>query len=274
MSETILITEQSNPRTAHIDRMSTMEMLRIMNDENKRVAVAVEEALEQIAPLVDHIAGEMKRGGRMFYVGAGTSGRLGAVDAAECPPTFGVSPDCVTAVVAGGSSVMLQANEGIEDDRQAGGRDIMQYHINDHDTVIGISAAGGAQYVLGAMEEAARAGAKTASICANPDTPMSRMADFAVFVNTGPEAVTGSTRLKAGSAQKMVLNLISTSVMIKLGNVYGNYMINLNPKNEKLHRRAVRTVCILTDCEEDTAQKALEAYGSVRGAVDAITGQE
>ena len=273
MNENVLITEQSNPRTAGIDRMPTLEMLRVMNEENKRVAEAVEEALGQIAPLVDHIAEKMRQGGRMFYVGAGTSGRLGAVDAAECPPTFGVSPDRVIAVVAGGSSVMLHANEGIEDDRQAGGRDIRKYHINAHDTVIGISAAGGAQYVLGALEEAARAGAKTASICANPDTPMSRAADFAVFVNTGPEAVTGSTRLKAGSAQKMVLNLISTSVMIKLGNVYGNYMINLNPKNEKLRRRAVRTVCILAECDEEEAKKALEACGSVRGAVDAIKGR-
>lgn len=273
MEKALLATEQSNPRTAHIDKMTTMEMLHAMNEENRRVADAVEDALSQIAPLVDHIAEEMEKGGRIFYIGAGTSGRLGVMDAAECPPTFGVSPDKVVAIMAGGAGAMVNASEGCEDDAAAGERDLMKYSINEHDTVIGISAAGAAAYVIGAMEAAKRAGASTASICCNPDTPMSKIADYPIFANTGAEAITGSTRLKAGTAQKFILNMISTCVMIKLGNVYGNYMINLNPTNIKLRKRAIRTICTLTGCDEKLAEDALDKNGNVRGAIEAIKGE-
>lgn len=273
MEKALLATEQSNPRTANIDKMTTMEMLHAMNEENRRVADAVEDALSQIAPLVDHIAEEMEKGGRIFYIGAGTSGRLGVIDAAECPPTFGVSPDKVVAVMAGGTGAMANASEGCEDDAEAGEHDLMKYSINEHDTVIGISAAGAAAYVIGAMEAAKRVGASTASICCNPDTPMSKIADYPIFANTGAEAITGSTRLKAGTAQKFILNMISTCVMIKLGNVYGNYMINLNPTNIKLRKRAIRTICTLTGCDEKLAEDALDKNGNVCGAIEAIKGE-
>ena len=273
MEKALLATEQSNPRTANIDKMTTMEMLHAMNEENRRVADAVEDALSQIAPLVDHIAEEMEKGGRIFYIGAGTSGRLGVIDAAECPPTFGVSPDKVVAVMAGGTGAMANASEGCEDDAEAGEHDLMKYSINEHDTVIGISAAGAAAYVIGAMEAAKRVGASTASICCNPHTPMSKIADYPIFANTGAEAITGSTRLKAGTAQKFILNMISTCVMIKLGNVYGNYMINLNPTNIKLRKRAIRTICTLTGCDEKLAEDALDKNGNVRGAIEAIKGE-
>ena len=273
MEKALLATEQSNPRTANIDKMTTMEMLHAMNEENRRVADAVEDALSQIAPLVDHIAEEMEKGGRIFYIGAGTSGRLGVIDAAECPPTFGVSPDKVVAVMAGGTGAMANASEGCEDDAEAGEHDLMKYSINEHDTVIGISAAGAAAYVIGAMEAAKRVGASTASICCNPDTPMSKIADYPIFANTGAEAITGSTRLKAGTAQKFILNMISTCVMIKLGNVYGNYMINLNPTNIKLRKRAIRTICTLTGCDEKLAEDALDKNGNVSGAIEAIKGE-
>lgn len=264
----MLSTETRNPATTHLDTMSTQQMLDAMNTANYDVPKAVEAALPQISPLVEHIAKQMADDGRMFYVGAGTSGRLGVMDASECPPTFGVSPDCIVAVMAGGRDAMFCANATCEDDAQQGEKDILQYNITKKDTVIGISAAGGAKYVIGAMAAAKKNGAATAAICCNEGVPMLQIADYKICVNTGPEVITGSTRLKAGSAQKMVLNLISSAIMIKQGKVYENYMVNLNPANEKLLKRAISTICSLANCDSNTAQKALENYGNVRSAVD------
>ena len=266
----MLLTEMRNPRTEHIDQMTTAEMLKVMNAENYRVAEAVDHALPQIAPLVDHIAEQIAFGGRMLYVGAGTSGRLGVLDAAECPPTFGVSPETVVALIAGGRDAMFRAAPSFEDSVQEGVWAIEACALTARDTVIGISAAGGAKFVLGAMRKAREAGAATASVCSNPNTPMSAEADYPVFVDTGAEAITGSTRLKAGSAQKMVLNLISTAVMIKLGKVYENYMVGIQPTNEKLRRRAIETVRALTGADEPEAAKALARCHDVRQAVDTL----
>lgn len=263
-------TEQRSPYTTHIDQMATHEMLQVMNAENMMVPLAVERALDQIAPLVEHTAKKMAAGGRLFYVGAGTSGRLGVLDAAECPPTFGVSPETVVALIAGGPDAVFRANAGREDDAPQGEADLMAYEPTALDTVIGLSAAGGAAYVLGAMRAAKQAGAATACVCCNPGTPMEALADFPICVRTGPEAITGSTRLKAGSAQKMVLNLISTAVMIKLGKVYENYMVAFQPSNEKLRRRAVSILCGLTGCRPERAAQALHKYGNVQSAAGAL----
>lgn len=270
----MLSTETRNPRTTHIDRMSTAEILRAMNAENYRVPQAVEEALWQISPLVDHIAERMREGGRMLYVGAGTSGRLGMLDAAECPPTFGVPPECVIAIIAGGPDTMFHADAACEDDADRGSSDIERYSLTKNDTVIGLSAAGGARYVLGALRTAKNAGAATAGVCCNADTPLLQLADFPICADTGPEAITGSTRLKAGSAQKIILNLISTAVMIKQGTVYENFMIALDPANDKLLLRAVSVVCALTGCTQKTAESALAQAGDVRAAVEALRNGE
>lgn len=264
----MLSTEMRNQATIHLDTMPTAQMLKAMNDANYEVPKAVEAALEQIAPLVEHIAKEMPGGGRMFYVGAGTSGRLGVMDAAECPPTFGVPPECIAAVIAGGRDAMFCANAACEDDARQGELDILQFKLTSKDTVIGISAAGGAKYVIGAMQAAKSMGAVTAAICCNKGVPMLEIADYPICVDTGPEVITGSTRLKAGSAQKMVLNLISSAIMVKQGKVYENYMVNLNPANEKLLKRAVNTICVLAQCSQATAEKALKDCKDVRRAVD------
>lgn len=264
----MLSTEMRNLATIHLDTMSTEQMLCTMNDANYEVPKAVQAALPQIAPLVEHISKAMQNGGRMFYVGAGTSGRLGVMDAAECPPTFGVSPQSIVAILAGGRDAMFCANATCEDDAVQGAKDILQYDITQTDTIIGISAAGGAKYVLGAMQAAKDKGAKIAAICCNQGVPMLMLADYPICIDTGAEVITGSTRLKAGSAQKMALNLISSAVMIKQGKVYENYMVNLDPANEKLLQRAINTVCVLTACEESKAKNALKIYGDVRHAID------
>lgn len=273
MDRQILATEQRNPYTTHIDTMSTPDMLRAMNAENLLAPLAVERAIDAIVPLVDHTAQAMRQGGRLFYVGAGTSGRLGVLDASECPPTFGVAPDRVIALLAGGPDAMFHANAAEEDNEAQGAADLNAYAPTPLDTVVGISAAGAAAYVIGAMRAAREAGAATASICCNTHVPMEKLADYPICVQTGAEAITGSTRLKAGSAQKMVLNLISTGVMIRLGKVYENYMVAVTPTNEKLRRRAVSMICSLTGCTEDCARAQLERSGDVRSAVESLRAQ-
>lgn len=262
-----LITEMRNPRTTHIDRMTTADMLRVMNNENRRVPDAVEEALGEIAIVVEHIARQLPLGGRIIYVGAGTSGRIGVMDASECPPTFGVPPETVVALMAGGAAAITQASAEAEDDAAQGCADLEALTPNATDTIIGISAAGAASYVMGALYTAKSVGALAVSLCGNPDTPMARMANVAICVNTGPEVITGSTRLKAGTAQKMVLNLISTAVMIKIGKVYENYMVDVKLSNEKLCVRASHTVSELTGCTLEEARAALKATGNVRAAL-------
>jgi len=254
----MLKTEIRNPRTTHIDRMSTAEMLRVIQDENINAAMSIEKALGSIEKAIDAIAERMAKGGRLFYIGCGTSGRLGVLDASECPPTYGVPYDLVVGIIAGGDDAIRRAVEGAEDSCEAGYHDVSVYKVTELDSVIGISVAGGAQYVLGAFAKARESGALIISLTSNEDTPLERAADIGIVTDTGAEAITGSTRMKAGSAHKMVLNMISTAVMVKLGHVYENMMINLRPSNVKLRDRMIRILREITGFAYDECEKLLE----------------
>ena len=265
----MLETEMRNPKTTHIDTMTTREMIRVMNEENRVAVEAVANAEDEIAPAVDAAAHAIAAGGRIFYIGAGTSGRLGVVDASECPPTFGVSPETVNGIIAGGRECMFRAAENAEDQNALGRRDILEAGIQPGDFVMGISAAGGAAYVVGALEAAREKGCVTAALSCNPDTPILRKADFPICTRTGAEVITGSTRLKAGTAQKLVLNMISTFAMVKTGKVYENMMINLKPSNLKLRRRMIGILQEILHCDEKTAVSRLERAGwSLRAATE------
>lgn len=255
----MLKTEMRNEKTKHIDQMTTAEMLTVMNEENAVAVNAVGEALPQIAHAVDAAAEAMMNGGRLIYMGAGTSGRLGVIDAAECPPTFGVSPDLVVGIIAGGKECMFRAAESQEDDGAHGVADLKEKNLTSRDVVVGISAAGGAAYVVGALEYAKSLGCTTVGITSNAETPLDQTADISIVTDTGAEVITGSTRLKAGTAQKLVLNMISTCAMIKCGHVYENLMINLRPTNQKLRGRMVRIVAAILDVDENEATTRLEA---------------
>jgi N-acetylmuramic acid 6-phosphate etherase len=235
------ITEQSS-RYDHLERMSVGELLQHINDEDALVAEAVRKALPQIEALVEAIEPRMKRGGRLFYVGAGTSGRLGVLDASELPPTFGVPDTWVIGIIAGGERALRHAVEKAEDITEKGWEDVQTYHPTTDDTVIGIAASGTTPYVIGAVREARRNGLLTGCITSNPNTPLAQAAEYSIETIVGPEFVTGSSRMKSGTAQKMVLNMISTAVMVKLGHVYENMMINLKPSNIKLKRRVISIV--------------------------------
>ncbi len=262
-------TEKRNPLTTHIDRMTTPEMLAVMQRENENAVAAVGQVLPDMTVAVEKIAARMKEGGRLFYVGCGTSGRLGVLDAAECPPTFGIAPDRVIAVIAGGERAMRSAIEGSEDDGDAGKRAIAAYGLTDKDTVVGISAAGGAAFVLSAIAEAHAAGCYTVGISSNAGAPLSLAVDTAITPDTGAEVVTGSTRMKAGTAQKLILNMISTGVMIRLGYVCQNLMINLKPMNRKLRERMIRITAELLPCSEEAARQRLETVGwDIRKAIE------
>lgn len=266
----MLKTEMRNEKTTHIDRMSTAEMMRVMQDENVHAAMAIETELDAIAKAVDAITERMQKGGRLFYIGCGTSGRLGVVDASECPPTYGVPHGLVVGIIAGGDGAIRKAVEGAEDSRQMGYADLSSYELTDKDSVVGISVAGGASYVLGAFDLAKEVGALTVAISSNTGCPIEQMADVGIHPDTGAEVVTGSTRMKAGSAHKMILNMISTSVMIKLGHVYENLMINLRPSNIKLRDRMIRIVRDITGEDYETSEKLLEENEfNIRLAVDA-----
>ena len=254
----MLKTEMRNPSTTHIDRMSTGEIVRIIQDENINAAMSIEKALGTIEKAIDAITERMANGGRLFYLGCGTSGRLGVLDASECPPTYGVPCDLVVGIIAGGDSALRKAVEGAEDNREAGYSDISFYNITELDSVIGISVAGGAQYILGAFAKAREVGALIISLSSNEDTPIERAADIGIITDTGAEVITGSTRMKAGSAHKMVLNMISTAVMVKLGHVYENMMINLQPSNIKLRDRMIRILREITALPYDECEKLLE----------------
>lgn len=258
MKEMTETTESRNPRTLGIDKASTEEMLGMIQEENLRAAEAVGEALPAIARAVDSIAEGMAAGGRLIYVGAGSSGRLGILDAVECPPTYGVSPSLVSGILAGGEACMFRASESEEDSADAGARDILEKNLVPADRVVGISAAGGAMYVISALRAAKAAGCVTIGLTSNAGSLLDKEADIAIVVKTGAEAITGSTRMKAGTAQKMVLNMLSTGAMIKLGKVYGNLMVDVKPSNEKLIRRCVTIVCSAAECTEAEATKALE----------------
>ena len=254
----MLKTEMRNPSTTHIDRMSTAEMVRIIQDENVNAAMSIEKALSSIERAIDAIAERMAKGGRLFYIGCGTSGRLGVLDASECPPTYGVPYDLVIGIIAGGDGALRKAVEGAEDSHEAGYGDISSYNITELDSIVGISVAGGAQYVLGAFAKAREVGALIISLSSNEDTPIERAADIGIITDTGAEVITGSTRMKAGSAHKMVLNMISTAVMVRLGHVYENMMINLRPSNVKLHDRMIRILREITELSHDRCEKLLD----------------
>ncbi len=251
-------TEMRNPLSMHMDKMTTEEMARLVICANYEAVKAVENATASIAKAVDAIADAFEMGGRLFYIGAGTSGRLGIIDAAECPPTFGVPYEQVQGIIAGGSERMFRAGENEEDKYECGCEAIIAHGVTSKDVVVGISAAGNAAYVVGALESARSLGAVTVGISSNPDTKILNAADIPIFTDTGAEVLTGSTRLKAGTAQKIVLNTLTTCAMTKTGKVYENMMINLSPSNEKLKRRVTGIVTEILSCSEEEAVKKLD----------------
>lgn len=263
-----LPTEQRNPNTEDIDRISTSEMLRRINDEDKKVAFAVERELESVALAVDAVCEALSRGGRLIYCGCGTSGRLGVLDAVECPPTYSTDPDMVIGVLAGGEGAMFRAIEGAEDDVDAGRSDMQKLGLNGDDIVVGIAASGRTPYVLGAMDYARSVGAKTVALTCSKTSQMNKTADISIGVETGPEVISGSTRMKCGTAEKMVLNMISTGAMIRMGKVYGNLMVDVKPTNEKLICRAISIVSAAAKVDEALAKKTLVSCGfSVKTAI-------
>lgn len=251
-------TEERNERTAQIDTLSTLEMVRLINDEDKKVAYAVEQELERIARAVDVIADQLKKGGRLIYVGCGTSGRLGILDAVECPPTYSTDPDMVIGLIAGGYPAIFKAVEGAEDNRELGIEDLKKLNFNKNDVLVGIAASGRTPYVLGAMTYAKEMGAHVISITCSSQSALEQVAEIPIVCTPGPEVVTGSTRMKSGTAQKMVLNMLSTGTMIKLGKVYGNLMVDVKSSNEKLVHRCERIVCTATGVDTQTAISVLE----------------
>jgi N-acetylmuramic acid 6-phosphate etherase len=262
-----LKTEGRNPRTMNIDKMTTLEAMRLMNDENKVVTDAIETQLTEIAQAVDLIAAAMERGGHLIYVGAGTSGRLGVIDAAECPPTFGVDHALVRGIIAGGEGAMFRAVENAEDSEDWGKRAIDEDGVQAGDVVVGISAAGRAPFVLGALKRARELGATPIGVTCNPDSLFVPLCDVTIAAYVGPEVISGSTRLKAGTAQKLILNMLSTGAMIKTGKVYSNLMINVKPTNEKLWERATRIIMQIADIDHDRAGELLKKHGSIRAAL-------
>ncbi|UKJ07260.1 N-acetylmuramic acid 6-phosphate etherase [Solitalea lacus] len=261
-------TTESDSKYNHLEQMSVAELLININNEDKTVPFAIEKALPAIEALVEQIVARMKKGGRLFYIGAGTSGRLGIVDASECPPTFGVPFDLVIGIIAGGDSAIRKAVEFAEDDTEQAWLDLSQYKINDKDTLIGIAASGTTPYVIGGMEEANKNNVLTGCIVCNEGSPIAALAKYPVEVVVGSEFVTGSTRMKAGTAQKLVLNMISTSAMIKLGRIKGNKMVDMQLSNNKLIDRGINMVMNATGANRDIAEKLLNEYGSVRKAVE------
>jgi N-acetylmuramic acid 6-phosphate etherase len=263
-----LLTEQPNPASASIDALPTEEVLRIINSEDQKVACAVHSEIPAIARAVDSIVAALQQGGRLFYIGAGTSGRLGVLDASECPPTFSVPPDMVQGIIAGGESALSRATETTEDDPAIGRRDLMARGFTGRDVLVGIAASGRTPYVLGAVAEARRLGAVTIGISCTPNSELSRAVQIAITPLVGPEVVAGSTRLKSGTAQKLVLNMLSTGAFIRMGYVYGNLMVNVQPKNTKLVDRARRIVALATGVPYPRAEELLAAAGnSVRTAI-------
>ncbi|WP_086691522.1 N-acetylmuramic acid 6-phosphate etherase [Streptomyces recifensis] len=268
MDLSTLGTETRNERTTDLDRMPTDELLAVMNAEDQSVALAVRDALPQIAPAVEAAVDSLRRGGRLIYVGSGTSGRLGLLDAVECPPTFGTPPEQVVGLLSGGPDAFAVAVEGAEDQPSAAAADLDEIAVNERDIVVGLAASGRTPYVIGALRHAASRGAATVSVACNRDAIISRYADFPIEVLTGPEVLTGSTRLKAGTAQKMVCNMLSTAAMVRLGKVYGNLMVDVKASNEKLVDRIHRMVVEATGADSEAAAEALrKADGHAKTAI-------
>jgi N-acetylmuramic acid 6-phosphate etherase len=263
-----LVTEQTNPASEGIDARPAEEILRIINAEDHKVAPAVAAEIPQIARAVDLIVDRLSHGGRLFYIGAGTSGRLGVLDASECPPTYRVSPELVQGIIAGGERALARSTEASEDDPEAGARDLVERGFTSADVLVGIAASGRTPYVLGAVRAAAKMGAATIGISSNPGSELGRLADVAITPVTGPEIIAGSTRMKAGTAAKLVLNMLSTAAMIRLGHVYGNLMVNVQPTNSKLADRARRILRHAAAVGEQEAARLLEAAGgNVKAAI-------
>ncbi|TMU57067.1 N-acetylmuramic acid 6-phosphate etherase [Flagellimonas algicola] len=269
MTDYIKITERSSNHD-HLEKMSTNEILEGINQEDKRVAEAVEQVLPQLAQLIDGIVERFENGGRLFYIGAGTSGRLGILDASEIPPTFGMPHDRVIGLMAGGDVAIRKSVEHAEDDTQQAWKDLMEYDINANDSLVGIAASGTTPYVLGGIEDAKKHGILTGGITNNPGSPLAQLADVPIEINVGPEFLTGSTRMKSGTSQKLALNMISTALMIRAGRVKGNKMVNMQLSNNKLVDRGTRYLVEALGMDYDEAQKALKEHGSVKNAIEAL----
>ncbi len=254
-----LETERKNPASAHIDELSPLEIMQVIHAEDQKAVDAVTPLLPKIAQTADDIARRMRNGGRLLYCGAGTSGRLGVLDAVECTPTYGTPPELVMGIIAGGTSAMFRAKEGAEDDESLGEADIAALSVTEHDTVVGLSASGRTPYVIGALRYAKEKGAFTVSVACASNSPIAAVADIDLTAVTGAEVVTGSTRMKAGTAQKMILNMLSTGAMIRLGKVYGNLMVDVAATNEKLRERALNIVAEVARCSREKALSALRA---------------
>ena len=262
-------TEARNPASSRIDKLDTLSMMRVMNDEDQKTALAVKAILPDIARAVDVIAARLKTGGRLFYMGSGTSGRLGILDAVECPPTYSTDPDLVQGLIAGGKEAIFRAREGAEDSLDKGADDIISHDLSAKDVLVGITASGRTPYVLGGMEEARRRGAFVIGLACSKEPDIACTADLMLICLPGPEVVTGSTRMKAGTVTKMILNMLSTGTMIRLGKVRGNLMIDVKATNEKLKERATRIVMTVTGMDRAAAEKALrESDGRARLAVE------
>lgn len=264
-----LSTEARNPASSRIDKLDTLSMMRVMNDEDQKTALAVKAILPDIARAIDVIAARLKTGGRLFYMGSGTSGRLGILDAVECPPTYSTDPDLVQGLIAGGKEAIFRAREGAEDSLEKGADDIISHDLSAKDVLVGITASGRTPYVLGGMEEARRRGAFVIGVACSKEPDIACTADLMLICLPGPEVVTGSTRMKAGTVTKMILNMLSTGTMIRLGKVRGNLMIDVKATNEKLKERATRIVMTVTGMDRAAAEKALrESDGRARLAVE------
>ena len=263
-----LITEQRNPNSMQLDSLSAQELVALINREDQQVALAVEKCLPQIASAVEKIVAAFERGGRLVYVGAGTSGRLGVLDASECPPTYGVKPEMVVGLIAGGDHALRHPIEGAEDNMQQGQADLEEIGFSAQDVLVGIAASGRTPYVLGALNYAKQLGATTVSIASNPNSKMAEVADIAIETVVGPEVLTGSSRMKSGTAQKLVLNMLTTASMVLIGKCYQNLMVDVQASNEKLKARALKIVMEATECDNETAANVLaKANGQVKLAI-------
>ena len=253
-----LITEQRNPNSMNVDSLSALEIVQLMNDEDKQVPLAIEKCLPQIAQAVERIVAAFQQGGRLVYIGAGTSGRLGVLDASECPPTFGVSPEMVKGIIAGGERALRHPIEGAEDSKAQAVFDLQTIHFSSKDVLVGIAASGRTPYVIGSLEYAKSLGSVTVSIASNPNSAMANIVDIAIDTVVGAEVLTGSSRLKSGTAQKLVLNMLTTASMILMGKCYQNLMVDVQASNEKLKARAIRIVMQATDCDKTLAEETLK----------------
>ncbi|URT70437.1 N-acetylmuramic acid 6-phosphate etherase [Cytobacillus firmus] len=274
MNITKLNTEQRNPKTMEIDLMTTEEIITIINQEDTIVPNAIAREIPHIVKVVDEITESFKKGGRLIYVGAGTSGRLGIIDASECPPTYGTDPEMVVGIIAGGKEAMTEAVEGAEDDSEQGRQDVANIQLSDKDVLVGIAASGRTPYTIGALQYGNEVGAVTVSVACTKDSEMGKISKYTIAPITGPEVVTGSTRMKAGTAQKLILNMLTTASMIKLGKVYGNLMVDVQMTNEKLFKRAENIVKMATGASDEEARAALKEqnYHTKAAILQILTG--